>query len=755
VALEQMKRLEGEVLNFLDSLGDTQGRLDLAGVSVDPHQLLGIELNPRAAEVAEMVLWIGYLQWHYRTRGNVNPPLPVLKDFHNIECRDAVLAYDRVDYETDADGRPVTRWDGKTMKSHPVTGLPVPDERAQVPVEKYINPRAAQWPEADFVIGNPPFIGKGKLRESLGDGYVEALRGAWPAVPDSADLVMYWWERAAQLTRAGKLRRFGLITTNSIRQTFNRRVVEQNLTADPPISLRFAIPDHPWVDSTDGAAVRVSMTVGELAGTASEGIQHVVIEETEEINPGDDAIEVRLDSRVGLIHADLKAGANVSAAIRLCANGGVTSNGVMLGGRGFLLSRSEAASVESGAVKQICNGNDVLQAHRSSSVIDFHGLTIEQARTTFPAAFQIVLDRVKPERDQNRRASRRARYWIFSETMPQLRAMLAGTQSYLGTPETSKHRLFVRLASTTLPEHPLIAIAVGEARLYGVLCSRLHFAWSLATGGTLEDRPRYNKSRCFETYAFPPADSHDSARIGQLAQHIDAHRKRVQSQHPDLTLTGLYNVLETLRRGEPLTAKEKTIHDHGLVSVLRDLHDDLDRAVFAAYGWDDLAAALVGKPGATTPWPEKPAEQAAAEEELLSRLVALNAERAAEEARGLVRWLRPEFQAAATPAGQQPDAQTEIDVDTEVGAAGMPPTPGKPAALAGKRAPWPATLPEQIRLVADTVTQAARPLDLDQLADHFTGRGAWKKRLPDIVDSLAALGRLRIERAGASIVLHG
>ncbi len=114
VALEQMKRLEGEVLNFLDELGDTQGRLDLAGVSVDPHQLLGIELNPRAAEVAEMVLWIGYLQWHYRTRGNVNPPLPVLKDFHNIECRDAVLEYDSIEFELDDNGRPLAKWDGKT-----------------------------------------------------------------------------------------------------------------------------------------------------------------------------------------------------------------------------------------------------------------------------------------------------------------------------------------------------------------------------------------------------------------------------------------------------------------------------------------------------------------------------------------------------------------------------------------------------------------------------------------------------------------
>ncbi|MEK7731275.1 MAG: DNA methyltransferase, partial [Planctomycetota bacterium] len=160
VTLEHLKRLEGEILNQLDELGDTQGRLDLQGVSVDPHQLLGIELNPRAAEIAEMVLWIGYLQWHFRTRGQVMPPQPVLKDFHNIECRDAVLAYDRMEYVTDERGVPVTRWDGKTTKKHPVTGEDVPDETARMVVEKYINPRKAEWPPADFVIGNPPFIGK-------------------------------------------------------------------------------------------------------------------------------------------------------------------------------------------------------------------------------------------------------------------------------------------------------------------------------------------------------------------------------------------------------------------------------------------------------------------------------------------------------------------------------------------------------------------------------------------------------------------
>jgi hypothetical protein len=294
------------------------------------------------------------------------------------------------------------------------------------------------------------------------------------------------------------------------------------------------------------------------------------------------------------------------------------------------------------------------------------------------------------------------------------------------------------LAGHSAPEHSLVAFGLSDAVFLAVLSSRIHVAWALATGGTLEDRPRYNKTRCFETFPFPVIDTAASARIAALAEQIDTHRKRQQAAHPDLTLTGLYNVLERLRRREPLNAKEKIIHDHGLVSVLRELHDDLDRAVFAAYGWNDLADALVGKPGATTPWPEKPAEQAAAEEELLSRLVALNAERAAEEARGLVRWLRPEFQVRQTAA-----VQTEIADEEQ---------PARPAAPAARQ-PWPASLPEQIRLVADTVAAAPRPMSLDQLAESFTGRGPWKKRLPEIVASLEALGRLRFTDGERSTVI--
>ena len=198
-------------------------------------------------------------------------------------------------------------------------------------------------------------------------------------------------------------------------------------------------------------------------------------------------------------------------------------------------------------------------------------------------------------------------------------------------------------------------------------------------------------------------------------------------------------------------AKEKVTHSNGLVSVLAELHDRIDTLVLQAYGWADLAPALVGQPGGTLPWPEKPAAQAEAEEELLLRLVALNAERAAEEARGVVRWLRPEFQdparrsaAAAVPVA----TQDEMDLGGDDDDAALPAKTkkgGKAAVAAAttKRA-WPNTLPEQMRGVAGVLTASERPIGLDVIAANFTGRGPWKRRIPQILEALAALGRARV-----------
>ncbi|MEN9544187.1 MAG: hypothetical protein RLZZ598_1020, partial [Pseudomonadota bacterium] len=363
VTLEHLKRLEGEVLNQLEALGQTQDKLALEGETVTLQQLRGIELNERAAALAELVLWIGWLQWHLRTRGPASVAEPVVHDYRNIECRDAVLAYDRTELATDDTGRVITRWDGKSVKPHPATGEDVPDEAAQVPQWKYLNPRRAEWPETEFIVGNPPFIGAGAMRAALGDGYAQTLRATWPEVPESADFVMYWWHHAASLVRAGLVRQFGFITTNSLRQTFNRRVVELALSAGasagdgaehvvalmrrntpksgatpphPAVSgahLCFAIPDHPWVDSAQGAAVRIAMTV--LAAGSGEG--RLLAVEDERVSGGGE-VAVKLSERHGLLHADLRVGANVASASALVANLALSSPGVKLHGAGFIVT---------------------------------------------------------------------------------------------------------------------------------------------------------------------------------------------------------------------------------------------------------------------------------------------------------------------------------------------------------------------------------------------------------------------------------
>ncbi|MDZ4377700.1 MAG: type IIL restriction-modification enzyme MmeI [Xanthomonadaceae bacterium] len=972
VTLEHLKRLEGEVLNALDELGFRQTDLAIggeradamAGETVDPHQLLGIELNPRAAAIAEVVLWIGYLQWHFRTRGDARPPQPVIRDFRNIECRDAVLACERIEYVRDEHGVPVTRWDGITTKASPVTGEPVPDDSARVPIERYVNPRKAAWPQADYVVGNPPFLGKGeKLRFALGDGYVEALRSAWPEVPESADFVMYWWHSAAQLTQTGALQRFGFITTNSIRQTFNRRVIEAALQPTPravepltprergrgegsgrakdsaprapssgaarhllpagegkaqPLSLLFAIPDHPWVDASDGAAVRIAMTVAGRGAASPPGRLSTVESESEGDN---DETLVVLREQHGVIHADLRVGAAVARAGALRSNGGITSMGVMLAGSGFIVDRARAIELglrgDSAAavpIREYRNGRDLTQSPRDALVIDLYGLSAEHVRERFPAIYQHVLERVKPERDANRRDRMRLRWWLFAECRPNLRAMLAGQSRFIATVETSKHRYFVFLSTEILPDHRLICWGLADGLALGVLSSSVHVSWALAAGGTLEDRPVYNKTRCFDPFPFPAANDEQKARIGELAEQLDALRKTQQAAHPDLTLTGIYNVLEKLRSGEPLSAKERGTHEQGLVSVLRQLHDELDAAVLDAYGWSDLLPLLrvaMGnrssnhdshEPSPPTPLPAgegseqrslhsieplslrergrgeggqrrslpkaalpqdvidfarslrrsqtdaegviwyllrnrnlhgmkfrrqhpqppytldfychelglaveldgsqhadsardvrrdavladagievlrywnhdvltrteavledlywqiearmsddaviqcQPASvekslnrddaRRAFDEAVLERLVALNAERAAEEARGQIRWLRPEFQnPEAQQAPQQGRMPTEAPDDEAAPVAAIP---------ASKPKAWPKDAIDQVRAVAEVLASSPIALSVDEIAARFSARGQWKKRLPPLLDMLVALGRAQI-----------
>ena len=695
------------------------------------QQLLGIELNPRAAALAELVLWIGWLQWHIRARGNAAVAEPVVHDYRNIDCRDAVLAWDAQEPAHDAAGQPRTRWDGVTYKRHPVTGEPVPDEAAQVPQWRYLGARPAAWPRADFIVGNPPFIGAASMRAALGDGYVEALRAAWPEVPESSDFVMYWWQRAARQVAAGQARRMGLITTNSLRQTFNRRVVQAALAAGT--HLEMAIADHPWVDFAGNAAVRIAMSV--LAPGEGEGELLTVTDE----RPGEfGEMAVALGAQRGLIHADLRVGANVAAAQPLRAMQGVSSPGVKLHGAGFIVTPEQAQALGNPPlIRDYRNGRDLTDKPRGVRVIDAFGLSAEQLRDTHPTVYQWLQERVKPERDAKGSSKDGAGYaklwWLHGKPRQEMRRQLAGLPRYIATVETAKHRTFQFLDASILPDNKLVAIALDDALHLGVLSSQLHVDWALATGSWLGvgNDPVYVKSRCFETFPFPDDDtgltSELRQRIARLAEQIDQHRKRVLAPaagHAGLTLTGLYNVLAALREGRALTAKEQAIHTQGLVGVLRELHDELDAAVRAAYG---LPAS------ATT-------------DDVLAELVRLNARRAAEEAQGQVRWLRPAFQQApAAPADQPLPGLAPADAPEAV-AEGTADA-ASPAAPA-HRPPWPAALPAQIRLLADTLAASATPLSLEQLAARFQGKGRWRERLPTLLDTLAALGRVQPQADG-------
>jgi hypothetical protein len=256
-------------------------------------------------------------------------------------------------------------------------------------------------------------------------------------------------------------------------------------------------------------------------------------------------------------------------------------------------------------------------------VIDLFGMTEDAVRKAFPSVYQHVLLNVKPERDQNNRASYRDEWWIFGEPRSDLRPALTGLPRYIATPATSKHRIVTFVDSSILPDDALICVGSTEGWHLGVLSSRIHSVWALASGGLLENRPRYNKSLCFDPFPFPIVTPAQSAGIGAIAEELDAHRKTRMAAHPHLTLTMLYNVLERVRSGARLTDAERDVHDAGQVSVLGHLHNRLDEAVAAAYGWPaDLSAA-----------------------DVVARVVALNARRRAEEAEGQVLWLRPEFQA--------------------------------------------------------------------------------------------------------------
>jgi hypothetical protein len=709
VALDIFKRIESDVLRLCEDLGDSQRSIEPEQF-VTPKQFLGIEIRPWAKEIAELVLWIGYLQWHHKTYGQTRkPPEPVMKNHLNIQCRDALLIHDGRRVVVGKDGKPVTRWDQKTMKVHPVTWKEIPDEDARIGVEELVNPRpASAWPEAEYIVGNPPFVGNKRMRQVLGDEYVEGLRAVHDDVPDTADYVMYWWNHAAKLLAKKEIERFGFITTKSITQSFNSQVVSKALTKTKDMRVAFAIPNHPWVDSADGAAVRIAMTVVDCdAGPGTLG--RVVREAT----GSDGSADVTIEFRTGTIRSDLAVGASVPESVQpLIANHNMCLQGCKLvqerGEPGFCLTPDERAKLLAARpeaknfIPRYFTGNDLTKAPVERYVIDFYGLSEDEARAEFPEGFQLLVDRVKPFREQNRRETRAKNWWLFGENAPKLRRATASLRRFIATSEVAKNRVFVFLPLPgTLADGSLAAIADDDAFVLGVLSSTPHLVWALVRGGRMGkgDDPRYQNGPCFDPFPFPDCDEGTKADIRAVAEKLDAHRKKQLAAHPKLQITTMYNVLDKLRRGQPLTIQEHAIHHDGLVAVLKSFHDDLDALVIRAYGWSEVPS----------------------DAEIMARLRALNASRALEEGRGIIQWLREDYQRRVLAAKVSGIKRSEA----EVAASTLP-------------LPWPREFPEQVALVRDFMLNEVASVTANDVASRFDGATA--KTVEPALETLTALG---------------
>ena len=574
---------------------------------------------------------------------------------------------------------------------------------------------------AEFIVGNPPFIGKGAfLRAALGDTQTEALWIAHPRINPSADFVMYWWDKAAELLnqKGTVLRRFGFVTTNSITQLFNRKLIDRHLKAAKPASIVFAIADHPWTKVTsDAASVRIAMTVAE-AGKCSGILEDVVQEDGLDT----DTPNVVLERNHGAINSDLSMGSDVTSTTPLRAQQGLSSNGMMLAGSGFLITAAEAKHLGLGKrdglrhhIRDYRNGRDLMATPRRLKLIDLFGLSVNDVRTRFPEIYQYLLTNVKPERDGNRDEGFRNKWWIFGRPRVELRPALKGLKRYIATVETTKHRVFQFLDIKILPDHMVVAIASDDAFHLGVLASRIHSKiWMPANAASLGvyiGDVRYTKSRCFDPFPFPAANNIQKHSIRVVADELDAHRKRVLTEHPYLTMTGLYNVLEELRAGaqpDGLDDKHRNIFDDGLVLILKELHERLDVVVSDAYGWPaDLTDA-----------------------QILTRLVALNTARAEEERRGEIRWLRPDYQIPRFGKGLDKQAVAEDGAQIVADLV---------ADTVQKRG-FPHRAVEQTAAVFAALTEAIGPLDAKGLAMQFRRTRTTEARIAEVLASLARLG---------------
>ena len=539
LALQALKDLEHRVQLEAEALG-----LPRAFPETGPANVKGIEINPYAAELARVSVWIGEIQW-MRRNGFAGSRDPILKPLDTIECRDAVLS-------------------------------PEGDE--------------PEWPAADVVVGNPPFLGVQRFRSVLGDFYTEKLRAAYEGqVPGGADLVCFWFGKAGKLMAEDKIVRVGLVATNSIRGGANRAVLDRIVGQ---AAIFDAWSDEPWV--VDGAAVRVSLVC---------------------FAPGDATTVRFLDGKEApQIGSDLSAGgAGFVQAVPLTRNRsasfrGTTKNGPFdipgeLAREWLRLPANPNGRLNSDVLKPWINGMDVTRRPSGKWIIDFGWEMTQAEAALYEAPFQLAREHVYPMRQRNRRDAYREYWWRYGETRPGMWRALDGLPRYIATSMVAKHRLFVWCDSRICPDQQLIVIARDDDTTFGILHSRFHEAWSLRLGTSLEDRPRYTPTTTFETFPFPeglspdiPAsayanDPHATA-IAEAARRLVELRDRWLNppewvEWIDEPAPGYPN--RPVSRDEAATQQLKKRTLTNLYNTrpqwLADAHAVLDAAVAAAYGW--------------------------------------------------------------------------------------------------------------------------------------------------------------------------
>jgi len=465
VSLQLLLGLEKEVITYATQLGFK------FTPQVDVQQLNAIEINPYAFELAQVSVQIGYLQWR-RDNGFENDRTPVLQVLDGFQNEDALLV-------------PHFRSKAKSLKEAQI-GEHKGDDALKFYTER-------EWPKADVIVGNPPFLGDKFMRRELGNDYVEELRRNYGnRIPGQSDLCCYWFEKARALIEDRKCYRAGLLATQGIRGGANRAVLTRiKQTGD----IFFAYSDRQWV--LDGANVHVSM-VGFDAGNEKEK---------------------NLDGcPVPAIDANLSINKGLSKAQRLGANAETCFLGIMKAGnfdldestaKGFLLTPNAHRQPNSDVLRPRFTAKDILQKTGGGWVIDFGCDSEVSAAAHFEAPFKYIEEHVKPERLLNRRKSLAKYWWIHGEPRPAMRKALAPFSRVVITPEVSKHRIFVWLDSVNLPDHQTRVFARDDDYFFGVLHSTAHEIWALAQGTQLREKEsgfRYTPTTCFETFPFPFED---------------------------------------------------------------------------------------------------------------------------------------------------------------------------------------------------------------------------------------------------------